>query len=168
MSQANPQAAIVSEEQLVPRDNILKITKNNQYMHSEEHDSFLSKLINTIDGEFNFGMEIPDIMINDAIKKSAGYEVYQSTKKKSEEDNAQEELEEQNVSTVSRGWGKGYMCLGTQEVNVSNKPKRDVVPRRKRTITYANNLLETEDEVVLLAKSVSTEEQRHQQQGITT
>nr|GEU90699.1 retrotransposon protein, putative, Ty1-copia subclass [Tanacetum cinerariifolium] len=101
-------------------------------MHSEEHDSFLSKLINTIDGEFKFVMEIPDPMINDAIKQSAGYKVYQSKKKNS-----------------------------TQEVNISSKPKKDVVPRRKRTITYAHNLLETEDEVVLLVKSVSTEEQRH-------
>ncbi|GJZ74773.1 hypothetical protein Tco_0639238, partial [Tanacetum coccineum] len=101
-------------------------------------DHFLSTNKN---GEFKFGMEIPDTMINDAIKQSAGYKVYQSKKKKSEEDNAQEESEEQNVSTVTG---------------------------RKRTITYADNLLETEDEAVLLAKSVSTEEQRRQQQGIMT
>ncbi|GJS36128.1 hypothetical protein Tco_0534510 [Tanacetum coccineum] len=57
------------------------------------------------------------------------------------------------------------MCLGNQEVNVSSKPKKDVVPRQKR---YADNLLENEDEAVLLAKSVITEELRRQQQGIMT
>ncbi|GJV76810.1 hypothetical protein Tco_1508394 [Tanacetum coccineum] len=125
-------------------------------------------MINNIDGEFKLVMEIPDTMINDTIKQSVGYKVYQSKKKQSEEEDAQEELEKQNVSTVKKGRGKGYMCLGNKEVNVSSKPKKDVVPRRKRTITYADNLLETEDEAVLLAKSVSTEEQRHQQQGIMT
>ncbi|GJW41352.1 hypothetical protein Tco_0067197 [Tanacetum coccineum] len=142
--------------------------RSNADMHSEEHNSFLSKLIKTVDGEFKFGIEIPDTMINDTIKQSAGYKVYQSKKKKSEEDDAQEESKEQNMSTVGRGRGQGYMHLGNQEVNVSSKPKKDIVPRRKRTITYADNLLETEDEVVLLAKSVSIEEQRRQQQRIMT
>nr|GFA77708.1 hypothetical protein [Tanacetum cinerariifolium] len=45
------------------------------------------------------------------------------------------------------------MCLGNQEVNVSSKPKKGVIPRRKRMITYADNLFETKDEVVLLANS---------------
>ncbi|GJZ01475.1 hypothetical protein Tco_0519436 [Tanacetum coccineum] len=137
-------------------------------MHSEGHDSPLSKLINIVNGELKFGLEILDSIINDAIKQSAGYKYYKTKKDQSGKDNDQDTREEQNVSTVRRGRGKGYMCSYNQEVNVSSKPKKDVVPRRKRTITHADNLLETEDEAVLLAKSVSIEEQRRQQQGIMT
>nr|GEY99367.1 hypothetical protein [Tanacetum cinerariifolium] len=46
------------------------------------------------------------------------------------------------------------MCSssGNLKVNVSSKPK-NVVPRRKRTMTFADNLVGYEDEAVLLAKS---------------
>ncbi|GKD09148.1 hypothetical protein Tco_1188833 [Tanacetum coccineum] len=58
--------------------------------------------------------------------------------------------------------------ISNQEVNVPSNPKKNVVPRRKRTITYADNLLETEDEAILLSKSVSTDEQRLQKHQIMT
>ncbi|GKD75716.1 hypothetical protein Tco_1333998 [Tanacetum coccineum] len=62
--------------------------------------------------------------------------------------------------------GKGYMHLGSQEVNFSSKPKKDNVPRRKRKITYADNLLKTEDDAVLnqLAlrnRDINNKESRH-------
>ncbi|GJY36887.1 hypothetical protein Tco_0422265 [Tanacetum coccineum] len=138
-------------------------------MHSEEQDLFLSKLINSVDGVLKFGKDLPDSMINDAIKQSVGYRVYKSKKDQSEKDTDQVTLEEQNVSTIRRGRGKGYICssYGNLEVNVSSKPK-NVVPRRKRTITFADNLIGSEDEAVLLAKLVSTDEQRIQQREIMT
>nr|GFA14377.1 hypothetical protein [Tanacetum cinerariifolium] len=85
-----------------------------------------------------------------------------------EKDNDQDILEGKNVFTFERGQGKGYICSGTgnQEVNVSSKPKHDAVPRRKRTITFADNLIGSEDEAVLLAKLVRTDEQRIQQREI--
>ncbi|GJS66100.1 hypothetical protein Tco_0680664 [Tanacetum coccineum] len=131
-------------------------------MHSEEEDSPLSKLINNVDCVLKFGMEIPDTMINDAIKQLGGYKVYKSKKNQSEKDNDQDITKEQNMSTVRRGWGKSYMCssTGTLKVNVSSKPKSDVVPRRRRrTITFADNLVGFEEQAVLLAKSneVNTE-----------
>ncbi|GJY22890.1 hypothetical protein Tco_0396548 [Tanacetum coccineum] len=42
--------------------------------------------------------------------------------------------------------------LTTPELMANCKPK-NVVPRRKRTITFADNLVGSEDEAVLLAKS---------------
>ncbi|GJU78033.1 hypothetical protein Tco_1275103 [Tanacetum coccineum] len=42
-------------------------------LHIEGKDSPLTKLINTIDGKFQFIMEIPDAMISGAIKQLAGY-----------------------------------------------------------------------------------------------
>nr|GEY08613.1 hypothetical protein [Tanacetum cinerariifolium] len=65
------------------------------------------------------------------------------------------EPEEQHVSSVRRGRGKGYMCIGNQEVNISSKPKKAVVPRKLRTITVGDNIIEQEIVVVELAKSVS-------------
>ncbi|GJW64034.1 hypothetical protein Tco_0115918 [Tanacetum coccineum] len=82
--------------------------------------------------------------------------------------NAEEKPEDQNVSLVRSGRGKGYMCLGNQEVNVSSKPKQIVVLRKKRTITVADNIVEQETMAVELAKSVSIEEQRLQQREIMT
>ncbi|GKB69256.1 hypothetical protein Tco_0930668 [Tanacetum coccineum] len=76
------------------------------------------------------------------------------------------ESEEHAMFRTRRERSKGHVCSGNQEVNVSSKPKKDDVPRKKRTITYADNLLEIENKAILLAKSVSTEEQRCQQQGI--
>ncbi|GJT99639.1 hypothetical protein Tco_1109978 [Tanacetum coccineum] len=48
-----------------------------------------------------------------------------------------DEPEEQHVSPVKSGRGKGFMCYGDQVVNVPNKLKKDVVPRKKRSLTIA-------------------------------
>nr|GFA19277.1 hypothetical protein [Tanacetum cinerariifolium] len=63
-------------------------------------------------GELKFGMEIPETMINNIIKKSARY-YYKIKKDESEKDKAEEEPKEQHVSSVRRGRGKG----------VNNTPK---------------------------------------------
>ncbi|GJW16701.1 hypothetical protein Tco_0024137 [Tanacetum coccineum] len=165
MSRANPQAIIVSEEQLVPRDNRLVIKKNNQRVasdlditdtmlrfvvgilrhhklykpvsltatvpiiylhqiwttinHNANNCTFTFKLdthtftltpglLRTVlqmkrlklgHSDYKFRMEIPDIMISDAIKKSEGYNYYIAKKK---------------------------------EMNVL---KKDVVPRKARSLT---------------------------------
>nr|GEV09708.1 hypothetical protein [Tanacetum cinerariifolium] len=78
-------------------------------MHSEGYDSPLSKLINTVDGELNFGLEIPDSIISEAIKQSAGYKYYKNTKDQSEEDNAKIKSEEQNMSREGRGRDEAVM-----------------------------------------------------------
>ncbi|GKA13600.1 hypothetical protein Tco_0693246 [Tanacetum coccineum] len=156
ISRANPQAAIASKEQLVPN------------MHSEEQDYPLSKLINTIEGEFKFGMKIPDTMTNDANKESVEYKYYKIKKDESEKGDVEEEPEEQHVSPAKRGRGKYYMCLGNQEVNVSSKPKKAVVPKKPRIITVADNIIEQEIVAVKLEKIVSIEEQRLQQREIMT
>ncbi|GJX86714.1 hypothetical protein Tco_0337488 [Tanacetum coccineum] len=52
-------------------------------LHSEGQDSPLTKLTNTVVAKFKFGMEIPDTMINDAIKQSAGYKYYKHKRNES-------------------------------------------------------------------------------------
>ncbi|GKE46438.1 hypothetical protein Tco_1477696, partial [Tanacetum coccineum] len=105
-------------------------------MHSEGQDSPLTKLTNTIKGTYKFGMEIPDTMINDAFKKSAGYKYYRAKKAESEKAKAVEEPEEQHASLVKR--------------------KQDLL------LSLADNIVE-EPVAVELVKSISIEEQQHQQ-----
>ncbi|GJX15552.1 hypothetical protein Tco_0216384 [Tanacetum coccineum] len=136
-------------------------------MHSEGDDSPLTKLSNTVDGKFKFGMEIPNIMINDAFKKSAGYKYYKAKKVESKKAKATKEPEEQHVSPVRRGLGKGYMRSRDQEANVPSMFKKNVVPRKTRSLTVADNIIK-EPIAVELAKSISIQEQRRQQRDIMT
>ncbi|GJR96144.1 hypothetical protein Tco_0268318 [Tanacetum coccineum] len=63
---------------------------------------------------------------------------------------------------LGRGRGKGYMRKGGLEVNASKKKKAEV-PRRSRTITVADNLLEDPCQDVDFAKSINLEE-NHQRE----
>ncbi|GJS73932.1 hypothetical protein Tco_0706773 [Tanacetum coccineum] len=83
-------------------------------------------------------MEIPDTMISDAIKKSAGYNFYIAKKKESAKDKIVVEPKEQHVSRIKSGRGKAFMCYGDQAVNV---PKKDVVLRKTRSLTIAEEIV---------------------------
>nr|GEY11979.1 hypothetical protein [Tanacetum cinerariifolium] len=110
-------------------------------------------------------MEISSTMISDAIKKSAGYNYYIAKKKESAKDKIIDEPEEQRVSLVKSGRGKGFMCYGDQVVNVPNKLKKDVVPRKTRTLTIAEVTV-----VGKLANSITIQEphtQRRQMSQLT-
>ncbi|GKA53105.1 hypothetical protein Tco_0746420 [Tanacetum coccineum] len=51
--------------------------------------------------------------------------------------------EEARLEKLKKGLGKGYMRKGDMEVNsLTPKKEKDVVSRRSRTITFADNLLE--------------------------
>nr|GEU54631.1 hypothetical protein [Tanacetum cinerariifolium] len=67
-------------------------------------------------------------------------------------------VKEQNESPVKSGIGKGYMRLGDYEANVPNMFKKDVVPRKTRSLTVTGETV-----VVELAKSTSINEQCTQQ-----
>ncbi|GKC54239.1 hypothetical protein Tco_1076984 [Tanacetum coccineum] len=71
--------------------------RSNSELHSTQDDQPVTKLSNTVKGDYKFGMEIPDTMISDAIKKSAGYNYYIAKKKESEKDKIIDEPEEQHV-----------------------------------------------------------------------
>ncbi|GJR30560.1 hypothetical protein Tco_1106792 [Tanacetum coccineum] len=49
-------------------------------LHSSQDDQPITKLSNTVKGDYKFGMEIPDTMISDAIKKLIGYKFYMAKK----------------------------------------------------------------------------------------
>ncbi|GKD82888.1 hypothetical protein Tco_1349727 [Tanacetum coccineum] len=113
-------------------------------------------------GDYKFGMKvldamINDAMINDAIKKKAGYMYYMAKKVENEKAKIVNEPEEQHVSPVKRGRGKGFMCYGDQVVNAPSKLKKDVVPKKTRSLTITKETVVGE-----LAHSIIIQEPRSQ------
>ncbi|GKC19501.1 hypothetical protein Tco_1021651, partial [Tanacetum coccineum] len=124
--------------------------RSNSELHSAQDDQPITKFSNTVKGDYKFGMEIPDTMISYEIKKPAGYNFYIAKKKESAKDKIVNEPEEQRMSLVKSGRGKGFMCYGDQAVNVLNKY---VVPRKTRSLTIAEETVVGE-----LANSISIQE----------
>ncbi|GJW32490.1 hypothetical protein Tco_0052522, partial [Tanacetum coccineum] len=104
--------------------------RSNSKLHSLQDDHPITKLLSTTNGEYKFGMEVLDAMISDAIKKKAGYKYYMAKKVESDKAKIVDEPEEQHVSLIKSGRGKGFMCYGDQVANVPNKLKKVVVPRK--------------------------------------
>ncbi|GJX86031.1 hypothetical protein Tco_0336805 [Tanacetum coccineum] len=102
-------------------------------------------------------MEVPDAMISDVIKKKAGYMYYMAKKMESEKAKIIDELKEQHVSLVKTRRGKGFMCYADQVANVPNKLKKDVVPRKTRSLTIVEEAVVGE-----LANSIIIQEPRSQ------
>ncbi|GKF21818.1 hypothetical protein Tco_0070456 [Tanacetum coccineum] len=59
------------------------------------------------------------------------------------------------------------MCSGDKEANVPSAFKKNVVPRKTRYVTIADNIVEV-PVTIELVKSISIEEQRRQQRDIMT
>ncbi|GKF84113.1 hypothetical protein Tco_0249011 [Tanacetum coccineum] len=105
-------------------------------------------MLSITNGDYKFGIQVPDAMISDAIKK----------KVESEKAKIVEEPEEQHVSPIKSGRGKGFICYGDQVENAPNKLKKDVMPRKTRSLTIAEEAVVGE-----LAKSISIQEPLTQQ-----
>nr|GEZ15988.1 hypothetical protein [Tanacetum cinerariifolium] len=97
-------------------------------------------------------------MIDESFKKSTRYKYYKAKKVESEKANVAEEPKEQNVSSVKSGKGKGYMRSSDNESNVPKIFKKDVVPRKPRSLVVAEETV-----AVKLAKSININEQHTQQ-----
>ncbi|GJU75396.1 hypothetical protein Tco_1272466 [Tanacetum coccineum] len=92
-------------------DYLLSLNKNiprrlDSKLHSSQDDHPITKLLITTNGEYKFGMKVLDAMIK-----------------------------EPHLSPIKSGRGKGFMCYGDQVANVPNKLKKDVVPRKTRSLT---------------------------------
>ncbi|GJS75726.1 hypothetical protein Tco_0725607 [Tanacetum coccineum] len=111
--------------------------RSNSKLHSSQDDHPITKLLSTTNGEYNFGMEVPDARISDAIKKKPGYKYYMAKKVESKKAKIVDEPKKQHVSPVKSRRGKGFMCYGDQIANVPNKLKKDVVPKKTRSLTIA-------------------------------
>nr|GEU51694.1 hypothetical protein [Tanacetum cinerariifolium] len=80
--------------------------RSNSKLHSSHDDHLITKLLNTTNGDYKFGMEVPDAMISDAITKRAGYKYYMAKKVESEKAKIIDKPEEQHVSSNKYGRGK--------------------------------------------------------------
>ncbi|GJV63232.1 hypothetical protein Tco_1474060 [Tanacetum coccineum] len=131
--------------------------RSDSKLNSSQDDHPITNLLSTTNGEYKFGMEVPDAMISDAIKNKAGYKYYMAKKMKCEKAKIIDKLEEQHVSPIKSGRGKGFICYGDQVAYVPNKLKKDVVPRKTRSLTITEEAVEGE-----LANSISIQEPRSQ------
>ncbi|GJW72087.1 hypothetical protein Tco_0129004 [Tanacetum coccineum] len=128
--------------------------RSDSKLHSSQDDHPITKLLNTTNGEYKFGMEIPDAIINDPIKKKVRYKYYMTKKVESEEAEIVDKLEEQHVSLIKSGRGKDFMCYGDQVENVPNKLKKDVVPRKTRSLTIIKEVvIDTTSDTTLYSSS---------------
>nr|GEV08738.1 hypothetical protein [Tanacetum cinerariifolium] len=112
---------LLSRNKSIPR-------RSDSKLHSSQDDQTITKLLNTTNDAYKFEMEVLDAMISDAINKKAGYKYYMAKKVESKKDKIVDEPEEQHVSPIKIGRGKGYMCYGDK---VANKLNKDVIPRKK-------------------------------------
>ncbi|GJZ91291.1 hypothetical protein Tco_0663218 [Tanacetum coccineum] len=96
-------------------------------------------------------MEIPDIMISDAIKKLAGYKFNMSKKVESENAKKIYKQEEQHVSPVKSGKGKWFMCYGDHHavagegLSVAHKKYYDSSYTNSDAIFYSLSLDKTKE-----------------------
>ncbi|GJW10941.1 hypothetical protein Tco_1576768 [Tanacetum coccineum] len=132
--------------------------RSSSKLHSSQDDQPITKLSNTVKGDYKFGMKIPDTMTSDAIKKLVGYKFYMTKKVESENAEIVDEPEEKHASPVKSGRGKGFMCYGDQAANVLTSLKIDDVPSKTRSQTIAEETVVGE-----LANSISIQELRTQQ-----
>ncbi|GJT79721.1 hypothetical protein Tco_1054063 [Tanacetum coccineum] len=86
----------LSNKKSIPR-------RSSSKLHSSQDDQPITKLSNTVKDDYKFGMEIPDTMISNAIKKLAGYKFYIAKKVESKNAKIVDKPEEQQVSPVKSG-----------------------------------------------------------------
>ncbi|GJU60653.1 hypothetical protein Tco_1238419 [Tanacetum coccineum] len=125
--------------------------RSDSKFHSSQDDHPITKLLKMTNSDYKFGMEVPDAMISDAIKKKAGYTYYMAKKVEGEKAKIIDKPEEQHISPIKNGRGKGFMCYGDQVANVPNKLKKDAMPWKTISLTIAKeavveeNAKETDD-----------------------
>nr|GEY43259.1 hypothetical protein [Tanacetum cinerariifolium] len=111
--------------------------KSDSKLHSSQDDHPITKVLIKTNSDYKFGMEVPDTMISDTIKKKEGYKYYMAKKVESKKAKIIDKPKEQQISPIKSGRGKGFMCYGDQVANVPNKLKKDFVPRKTRSLTIA-------------------------------
>ncbi|GJV62450.1 hypothetical protein Tco_1468550 [Tanacetum coccineum] len=105
-----------------------------------------------------YGKTIPDVILSEEIKVFADYVNYLTKYRNSQP----------SVSTQGRGRRKGYMSKVGMEINVDKKMKKVEVPRKRRTIVVADNLLEDIEQALELVVLVNLEEERKRQEELMT
>ncbi|GJS53533.1 hypothetical protein Tco_0626895 [Tanacetum coccineum] len=169
MSRENPQAANVSEEQLVPSANRLLIKKNNQHVTSDSNitDSLLRLVVgilkhHKLNKPVSLPATIPVIYLHQS--RLAPYKIINNIDSKYKfgmeiPDSMITDAIKQSIRYKFYRQKKAKSKKGDQEVNVPSAFKKNVVPNKIRSLTVADNIVE-EIVIVELAKSLSIEEQQ--------
>ncbi|GJT95339.1 hypothetical protein Tco_1090857 [Tanacetum coccineum] len=138
---------ILSHNKSIPRRSYSKL-------HSSQDDQPITKLLSITNGDYKFGIEVPDAMISDAIKKKAGYTYYMAKKVESEKAKIVDKPEEQNVSPFKSGREKGFMCYGDQKLKglaVDDPAVQSLLDLRKGS--KASRFENTDSDAILYSSS---------------
>ncbi|GJW82426.1 hypothetical protein Tco_0146401 [Tanacetum coccineum] len=103
-------------------------------LHSSQDDHPITKLLSTTNGDYKFRMEVPDVMISDAIKKKAQYMYYMAKKVESKKAKIVDEPEEQHVSPVKSGRGKEAVVAELANSVSIQEPRSQRIQRSQLTI----------------------------------
>ncbi|GJT06855.1 hypothetical protein Tco_0841317 [Tanacetum coccineum] len=129
--------------------------RSDSKLHSSQDDHPITKLLSTTNGEYKFEMEVSDAMISDAIKKKAEYKYYMAKTVESKKAKIIDKPEEQHICIIKSERGKGFLCYGDQVANVPSKLKKDVVPRKTRSLTIAEEaVVDTATDATLYSSSL--------------
>nr|GFB16890.1 hypothetical protein [Tanacetum cinerariifolium] len=127
---------------------------SNSKLHSSKDDQPITKLLSMTNGDYKFGMKVPNAMISEAIKKKAGYTYYMAKKVESKKAKIVDEPEEKHISPVKSGREKGFMCYGDQVVNAPNELMKHVVPRKTRSLTIdKETVVDTDSDATFYSSS---------------
>ncbi|GJW23384.1 hypothetical protein Tco_0034006 [Tanacetum coccineum] len=109
--------------------------RQRSFINTIKYDSVLGKLkfVNKGEEHQKYGMSISGSMMNDEIRNSAYYMTYLALSTNTEKE---------KINDVVK--------------------KKDIIPRKKRSITVADNILPNPEEAVKLAESISLTEAEHQ------
>ncbi|GKD90306.1 hypothetical protein Tco_1365813 [Tanacetum coccineum] len=94
-------------------------SKSDSKLQISQNDQPITKLLIMTNGDDKFEMEVLEAMNSDAIKKKGGYTYYMAKKVESKKAKIVDEREEQHVSPVKSGRGKGFMCYGELAHSIS-------------------------------------------------
>ncbi|GJW69535.1 hypothetical protein Tco_0126452 [Tanacetum coccineum] len=150
---------LLSNNKSIPR-------RSSSKLHNSQDDQPITKLSNTIRGDYKFGMEILNTMISNAIKKLARYKFYMAKKVESKNPKIVVKPEVQHVSTVKSGRGKGFICYCDQVANVPNKLKIDNVSRKTRSQTITEEIVMGELANSIRSKASTLESLKQNKQAI--
>nr|GEU37682.1 hypothetical protein [Tanacetum cinerariifolium] len=160
---SSPIVSLETPTPIMTPSTIATIITSDSRFHSSQDDQPLTKLLSTTNDEYKFGMEVPVSMISDVIKKKARSDkgfvlvwVDQERKVKrvttsshryilNEKGGPKEDMcimsyQSQGVS-VWEGAKVIHLQANDQVAIVSNKLKKDVMPRKTRSLTIAEELL---------------------------
>ncbi|GJT44336.1 retrovirus-related pol polyprotein from transposon TNT 1-94 [Tanacetum coccineum] len=128
--------------------------RHSSFINTIKYDVILGKLKFVSKGEEDqkYGMSIPDLMMNDDIKKSDAYLTYIALSTNTE------------LPKVGKSKGKGPIGKEKADTPAPKEKKKNNAPRKKSSITADDNILPDPDEALKLGDFISLTEVKEKEE----